>query len=86
MWLRSPQGRWSLVEQAFFEHLEKGKLEAEAEAFGLDPSELEFPGGEPQKNLLLYEKSNPGLDVLQEKDSYQLALGVLRMLSPDNPL
>src|SRR5262245_53818124 len=85
-WLQSPAGQWSRVEQAWLEHLDQGKLEAEAPVFGLDPSELELPGGDPAKNLDLFKRSNPGLDPLREKDSYELALGVLRMLSPENPL
>src|SRR5258706_3236723 len=83
-WLRSHAGQWNLIEQAWNQAL-GGRLEAESEVFGLEPDDLSFPKGDPVELLRLFRKVNPGLDPLNPKDPYDLAVGVLRMMSPENP-
>ena len=86
LWLRSPAGQWSRVEQAFFAALGEGRLEEDASALGLEPDDLVFPKGKPEQLLRQFRRANPDLDPARPpKDEYQLALGVLRMLSLENP-
>lgn len=82
-WLQSAKGQWFQVEQAWNEAL-GGRLESEAEVFGLEPDALAFPEGNPEELLPLFKKVNPGLDPLNPPSQYDLAVGVLRMLSPEN--
>jgi len=80
-WLRSPVGQWSRVEQAWDEYLDSKLLEAEASGFGLEPSDISLPRGDPAALVKLYLKANPDLSLLDPpKDNYDLVVGVLRML------
>ena len=46
----------------------------------MEPDDLAVPQGTPESLLRAFRRSNPGMDPANPpKDSYQLALGVLRM-------
>lgn len=80
VWLRTPEGLWSRIEQAFLENLDTPKLRGDASAMGLEPDDLAVPQGTPESLLAVFRKANPGVDLEPPpKDPYQLALGVLRM-------
>lgn len=80
-WLRSPEGQWSRIEQAFAEHLEAPTFRDEALQLGLNPDELDLPQGTTAEKLARYRQANPALELIHPKDTYPLAVGMLKMLA-----
>ena len=84
----SPLRQWSRVAEAFYEVLEdqRPRLVAEAEAFGLEESDLQLPDDPPEKLLRQLQQSNPDLDLQHlPSDPYPLAVAALRLLADLHP-
>lgn len=91
-----PSDLWTLVQSAFLRMADeqRRRLEGEIEIFNLDEVGLDgmiqaLSEGPPERNLELFRKANPDLDPLhphklQTMDPYALAVGVVKMFSPDH--
>jgi len=83
-WLKSHDGQWSRVEEAFYRALEeqRPRLLEEAAAFGLEEYDLRLPDSPAAEKVAALRRANPDLDLQQlPSDPYPVAVAVLKMLA-----